>query len=240
MEMSMVFSKPLGNKLFWDFKVKVVLLRVCYGTPPSPAHISIADQTRSFDRRSCRFLMCGNKKSTDVIEPNSFKPRSSRSPRPSSAGQPSSSTNLNSHTFSTTGSSLRGSSYSSLSSSTSLSGIKASLPETPHIYEFSEISAATGNFLKNRFSSSSTASSWRCSLRGNLAVLFASERGGGFPEKVSPSDRLAGAPPTALDDLSEPPQQPNQAPRRVGIWKLYLSRVRLRPRGEPRRLSPKL
>lgn len=113
--------------------------------------------------------MCGNKKSTDVIEPSSFKSRAS--PRSSSVGAPSSNNPI-SNNFSTTGSSYKGSSYSSLSSTTSLSGIKASLPENPHIYELSEIAAATGNFLRNRFSSSSTSSSWRCSLRGKEAVVI--------------------------------------------------------------------
>ncbi|XP_062092988.1 receptor-like serine/threonine-protein kinase At2g45590 [Humulus lupulus] len=120
--------------------------------------------------------MCRSKKSTDVVEPGGSSaiqrtPRASRSSRPSSADDPSSSYNLISNNF-TTSSSYKGSSYSSFSSSASLAGIKASLPDNPHIYEFSELSSATGNFLRNRFSSSSSSSSWRCSLRGKEAIVF--------------------------------------------------------------------
>ncbi|PON35775.1 Tyrosine-protein kinase [Parasponia andersonii] len=56
--------------------------------------------------------------------------------------------------------------------STPRAGVKPSSPENPHIYEFPEISFATGNF-KNRFSSSSSSSSyWLCTLRDKEAILF--------------------------------------------------------------------
>ncbi|KAL6197187.1 hypothetical protein ACLB2K_032799 [Fragaria x ananassa] len=51
---------------------------------------------------------------------------------------------------------------------------KSSLPENPMIYDTSEISSSTNNFLSHRLSSSSTSTStsWRCTLRGKDAVVF--------------------------------------------------------------------
>ncbi|PON67999.1 Tyrosine-protein kinase [Trema orientale] len=130
--------------------------------------------------------MCKSKRSTNVIEPTTTKitkPQASgsppvRDPPPpwsSSVGEPPSS---NAFSSNRTVSSDRGSSYASDSSSTSRAGIKASLPENPYIYEFSEISSATANF-RNRFppspsssSSSSAVAAWRCSLRGKEAIVF--------------------------------------------------------------------
>lgn len=60
---------------------------------------------------------------------------------------------------------------SKASSSASLAAIRDSLPETPTLYPFSEICAATNNFLSRRLASAST-SNWRCSLRGKDAVVF--------------------------------------------------------------------
>ncbi|KAL6125565.1 hypothetical protein ACLB2K_073621 [Fragaria x ananassa] len=40
------------------------------------------------------------------------------------------------------------------------------------IYDTSEISSSTNNFLSHRLSSSSTSTSWRCTLRGKDAVVF--------------------------------------------------------------------
>ncbi|CAK7325439.1 unnamed protein product [Dovyalis caffra] len=60
----------------------------------------------------------------------------------------------------------------SFSSKTSLSNLKDSLPENPHIYDFSEIRKATNNFLQKPFSSSSSSTSWRCSIRGKEVILF--------------------------------------------------------------------
>ncbi|KAL6222851.1 hypothetical protein ACLB2K_006241 [Fragaria x ananassa] len=49
---------------------------------------------------------------------------------------------------------------------------QSSLPENPMIYDTSEISSSTNNFLSHRLSSSSTSTStsWRCTLRGKDAV----------------------------------------------------------------------
>ncbi|KAL6215877.1 hypothetical protein ACLB2K_015303 [Fragaria x ananassa] len=51
---------------------------------------------------------------------------------------------------------------------------QSSLPENPMIYDTSEISSSTNNFLSHRLSSSSTSTStsWRCTLRGKDAVVF--------------------------------------------------------------------
>ncbi|KAK2988802.1 hypothetical protein RJ640_004104 [Escallonia rubra] len=61
----------------------------------------------------------------------------------------------------------------SVSSRASLSTLRDSLPENPHVYDFAEIRAATNNFLARRHSSSSSASpSWRCSLRLRDVIVF--------------------------------------------------------------------
>ncbi|KAH7669609.1 Non-specific serine/threonine protein kinase protein, partial [Dioscorea alata] len=72
-------------------------------------------------------------------------------------------------TTSSSSSSSRATASSSSSSRTSLASVRASLPETPIIYQFREISTATNGFLSPRLSSSS--SSWRCSLRGRDVVV---------------------------------------------------------------------
>ncbi|KAA0034711.1 hypothetical protein IC582_022732 [Cucumis melo] len=122
--------------------------------------------------------MCKTKKSTDVIDPAS--PRSSRHQRTSktyassSYADPSSSLNFTSYNITTTDtkSSTKGSSKSSASSRASLASLKDSLPDNPLIYEFSEIRSATNNFLSKPFSSSSSSSSWRCSIRGKDVIVF--------------------------------------------------------------------
>lgn len=61
---------------------------------------------------------------------------------------------------------------SSVSTLTSLSRLRESLPENPHIYDFSEVRAATNNFLAKRYSSSSSTACWRGSLRGRDVIVF--------------------------------------------------------------------
>ncbi|KAF8396551.1 hypothetical protein HHK36_018175 [Tetracentron sinense] len=134
--------------------------------------------------------MCGSKMRTDALEPNST-PRHSRISRTTKASEsprasrtkPSeripnfsitnpSTSNAASANY-TTGSSYRDSSRSSISSRTSLSSLRLSLPESPHIYNFSEICSATKNFLAKRFSSSSSSSpAWRCSIHGKDVIVF--------------------------------------------------------------------
>ncbi|EYU18806.1 hypothetical protein MIMGU_mgv1a007048mg [Erythranthe guttata] len=61
----------------------------------------------------------------------------------------------------------------SASGRTSLSNLRDNLPESTQIYDFSEIRAATNNFLRKRHSSTSSSSqSWRCVLRGKDAIVF--------------------------------------------------------------------
>ncbi|KAJ4970236.1 hypothetical protein NE237_003335 [Protea cynaroides] len=127
--------------------------------------------------------MCKSFRRTDATEPTDT-PRSSRSSRTSRSSKRSSSqseshdsptppitpSSSSAEPSSSWSRSNRGSSKASLSSKTSLSSIRESLPENPHVYDFSEICAATNNFLAIRFSSSSAA--WRCSLHGKDAILF--------------------------------------------------------------------
>ncbi|PON67998.1 Tyrosine-protein kinase [Trema orientale] len=89
-------------------------------------------------------------------------------PTPSSAGDPPLSNTFSSNR---TVSSDKETPNTSDPVSTPRAGVKPSSPENPYIYEFSEISSATGNF-KNRFSSSSSSSYWLCTLRGKEAILF--------------------------------------------------------------------
>ncbi|XP_023541927.1 lysM domain receptor-like kinase 3 [Cucurbita pepo subsp. pepo] len=124
--------------------------------------------------------MCKSKKSTDVIEPKS--PRSSRHQRTSksfatassSHPDPSSSVDFASYNVTTTDtkSSTKNSSKSSASSRASLASFKESLPDNPLIYEFSEIRSATNGFISKPFSSSSSATSWRCLIRGKDVIVF--------------------------------------------------------------------
>lgn len=116
--------------------------------------------------------MCRTKTAADAIEPKppkSARSSSSRNSKPSSLGS-----NLSSLNFAGYYSSQNNySSNSSLSTQPSLSRIKDQiLPENPNIYHFSEIRVATDGLSARRFSSSSTSSSWRCTLRGRDVVVF--------------------------------------------------------------------
>jgi len=120
--------------------------------------------------------MCKTKKSTDAIEPKraDSKPRKSFNSSFSSIPDPSPNNFTSTSNFPNTGSSdniKNYSSKSSVSSRASLSSLKDSLPENPHVYELSEIRAATNNFKANKFSSSSS-SRWRCSLRSKEVIVF--------------------------------------------------------------------
>ncbi|XP_076888653.1 lysM domain receptor-like kinase 3 [Bidens hawaiensis] len=101
--------------------------------------------------------MCGNKPSVKADEPDSITPR--RTSRSTAETRSSTRSNINIDT----------SSNASVSSKTSLSSLRNSLPENTHIYDISEIRHATNNFLAKRFSA---APSWRCSLRGKDVVVF--------------------------------------------------------------------
>lgn len=136
--------------------------------------------------------MCKTKMAVDAADPNLTRRRSSgrtqtatpttptRSSRKSQPGLDPSSSNVTSTSYSYgggTGSSYRldssiATAEASVSSRTSLSSLRNSLPENTHIYDFSEIRSATNNFLAKRFSTSSSSPSWRCSLRGKEVVVF--------------------------------------------------------------------
>ncbi|XP_026413276.1 PTI1-like tyrosine-protein kinase 1 isoform X1 [Papaver somniferum] len=98
--------------------------------------------------------------------------KSSSLPSTSSTSNPSTSTTSNA--FSSDNNHTNTSSESRTSRS-SLKSLKDSLPETTHIYDFSEIRKATNNFLAKRFSSSSSSSSasvWKCLIRGKDVIIF--------------------------------------------------------------------
>lgn len=121
--------------------------------------------------------MCKTKKSTDAIEPNRADSKHRKSFNSSTSSIPDPfSNNCNSITnYANTGSSNNHKNYSSKSSASSrasLSSLKDSLPENPHVYEFSEIRAATNNFIAKKFSSSSTSAGWRCSVRSKEVIVF--------------------------------------------------------------------
>ncbi|KAL4333022.1 hypothetical protein GQ457_07G018560 [Hibiscus cannabinus] len=124
--------------------------------------------------------MCRSKKSTDVVRlrsPNSSQvPKTSKSSKSlSSLSEPSSSATsiTNNSLLSSSYFDNNSSNYSfSTQNSKNLSSIRDSLPENPHIYDFSDICSATDNFRSNRFSSSSASSSWLCNLQGKRVVIF--------------------------------------------------------------------
>ncbi|KAI3450594.1 hypothetical protein Pfo_007259 [Paulownia fortunei] len=147
--------------------------------------------------------MCRSKMATRASEPvrnpnSSPRPStnnpSSRTPRRSSSKsrieKPSSSSPSNTpqtplsnpfHSGSSTSAAASSSSYrlassvatTSASSRASLSSLRDTLPESTQIYDFSEIRAATNNFLGKRHSSTSSSSqSWRCVLSGKDVIVF--------------------------------------------------------------------
>ncbi|CAM8899015.1 unnamed protein product [Rhodiola kirilowii] len=129
-------------------------------------------------------FMCGSQSSVQVNKSAIANSSSTAAANQSIATTSSSSSSASfgyAKNHASTSSSLISSSYgdlfhsgSSISSATktSLSNLRRSLPDTPHIYDFSEISAATGGFHADRVSSSSTSSSWRCSLRNQDVILI--------------------------------------------------------------------
>ncbi|KAJ4822296.1 hypothetical protein Tsubulata_006408 [Turnera subulata] len=131
-------------------------------------------------------------------DPGSTRPpptRPTRSPRSqpalptstSASSEPSSSGGIryNSTTSAPTTSS---SSSSTFSSRTSLSSLRLSLSQNPHIYDISEIRSATNNFLAKRHSSSTPC--WRCTLRNSDTIVF--------QRKLRPHRTLAPSLPSSL------------------------------------------
>ncbi|WOH03887.1 hypothetical protein DCAR_0623288 [Daucus carota subsp. sativus] len=120
--------------------------------------------------------MCKSKMAVQASQPT---PTPSRRSTTSTQTKPSSSSRAPQHSSSSTNtSSSSASSYrldtsvATTSALSSLTSFRNSLPENPHIYSFSEIRAATNNFLAKRFSSTSSSPSWRATLRGKQVVIF--------------------------------------------------------------------
>ncbi|KAL6123891.1 hypothetical protein ACLB2K_076408 [Fragaria x ananassa] len=120
--------------------------------------------------------MCKTKKSAQAIEPSRspHKPRTSKSfsSSRSNLNDPFSGNNSGTTGGNNSASYDNFSKSSTASSVASLKSLKSSLPENPMIYDTSEISSSTNNFLSHHLSSSSTSTSWRCTLRGKDVVVF--------------------------------------------------------------------
>lgn len=128
------------------------------------------------------FCDCMSKKtSADVIQPttkttgstsrmsSSRTSKSDQSPRGgssvSSSMPASGSSDSNSYN-------IKDSWKSSVSSRSSLSSLRDSLPENPHVYNFKEIFNATNRFLLPKHSTSSSSAAWRCVIRGDDVLVF--------------------------------------------------------------------
>ncbi|KAF8397716.1 hypothetical protein HHK36_016638 [Tetracentron sinense] len=135
-------------------------------TPRSSRTTKTSEKSRASRTSTVPSEVSRNPKSS-VSDPSTGNPVS-RNPK-SSVSDPSTS-NPTSANY-TTGSSYRDSSKTSITSRTSLSSLRDSLPENPHIYNFSEICSATNNFLAKRFSDSASAA-WRCSIRSKDVIVF--------------------------------------------------------------------
>ncbi|CAK7332271.1 unnamed protein product [Dovyalis caffra] len=128
--------------------------------------------------------MCKTKKAVSASDPgpSSIRTRTTQSPRtrPTQAPRtrpptfPTTPTASASSDPSTSNTNYYTTSSSTLSSRTSLSSLRDSLSQNPHIYDMSEIRSATNNFLAKHHSSSSSSSTacWRCSLRNNDTIIF--------------------------------------------------------------------
>ncbi|XP_029129874.1 lysM domain receptor-like kinase 3 [Cajanus cajan] len=128
--------------------------------------------------------MCKTKMAIDAASPtrtSRTEQRANQSPRTSSSRptpgpiasfseKPSTSSSTTTTAPYTGSTGYRLSSDTSISSRTSLTSLRDTLPENPHIYQFSEICAATNNFLAKRHSSSTPC--WRCTLRGADVIVF--------------------------------------------------------------------
>ncbi|CAM8963985.1 unnamed protein product [Rhodiola kirilowii] len=122
--------------------------------------------------------MCGSQSSVQVNKSATTNSSSTAAANQSIATTSSSSASFGyAKNHANTSSSLNSSSYgdlfhsgSSISSATktSLSNLRRSLPDTPHIYDYSEISAATGGFHADPVS----PSCWRCSLRNQDVIVI--------------------------------------------------------------------
>ncbi|CAN1253058.1 LysM domain receptor-like kinase 3 [Linum perenne] len=133
--------------------------------------------------------MCRTKMAVEAAAPTSRRTRSSSTSSSSTAATSHPSQSASSSFYSDPSSSANytgnnTATSSSLSSRTSLSSLRDSLSQNPHIYDISEIRRATNNFLAKTYSSSSSC--WRCNLRGTTdAIVFQRK----FRRKIE-TDRL--------------------------------------------------
>ncbi|KAL9659575.1 hypothetical protein QQ045_024382 [Rhodiola kirilowii] len=95
-------------------------------------------------------------------------PPATRSSSPSTSSSSYPSTSIH---YSSTGGHGKDSINSLSSLTSSLSSLRDTLPETPIVYDISEIRSATNNFLSKRYSSSTTPS-WLCNLRSKEVIIF--------------------------------------------------------------------
>lgn len=138
--------------------------------------------------------MCKTKMAVNAAQPISTPSR--RTPRSSTQQQPQSQSSTSSSTtrqpksgpsnssnrvsYTSNSGSGSGSEFhidtsvatTSVSSQASLSSLRSSLPDNPQVYDFSDIRAATNNFLAKRYSSTSSSQSWRCTLYGKDVIIF--------------------------------------------------------------------
>ncbi|KAF3621443.1 putative ABC transporter G family member 28-like [Capsicum annuum] len=139
-------------------------------------------------------IMCKTKMAVNAAQPISTPSR--RTPRSSTQQQPQSQSSTSSSTtrqpksgpsnssnrvsYTSNSGSGSGSEFhidtsvatTSVSSQASLSSLRSSLPDNPQVYDFSDIRAATNNFLAKRYSSTSSSQSWRCTLYGKDVIIF--------------------------------------------------------------------
>ncbi|KAM3374188.1 lysM domain receptor-like kinase 3 [Capsicum galapagoense] len=139
-------------------------------------------------------IMCKTKMAVNAAQPISTPSR--RTPRSSTQQQPQSQSSTSSSTtrqpksgpsnssnrvsYTSNSGSGSGSEFhidtsvatTSVSSQASLSSLRSSLPDNPQVYDFSDIRAATNNFLAKRYSSTSSSQSWRCTLNGKDVIIF--------------------------------------------------------------------
>ncbi|XP_057982980.1 lysM domain receptor-like kinase 3 [Malania oleifera] len=145
--------------------IQISKFNLSSSSSPPPPLFSPMPKSVDFFLQEIQFRMCKSKRRSDGAEPIAT-PRSSRSPKPSqrsptstrSSDAPYDSLNRSSSTA------------ASISTGTSLSSLRSSLPQQPLIFDFSEICSVTNNFLARPLSAASTA--WRCSLRGRDAVVL--------------------------------------------------------------------
>lgn len=124
------------------------------------------------------FCDCRSKKmSSDVIPSTKKTTTSSRRTSKSDQSQSPRESSFVSSSVRVTGSSgsnsyNKDSWKSSVSSRSSLSSLRDSLPENPHVYNFKEMFTATKRFLATKHSSSSSSAAWRCVIRGDDVIVF--------------------------------------------------------------------